>query len=352
MKSLIFIVTFLLSVAVGAQDDTKPGIHGGLGWSADGRFIAVGTTAGVHIHASADLSKQSVLDESFDVRTLAWSKTDLRIAYFAFATESDHRVVIWDLASNERSEIRATGPIGHVAWSPSDRYIAIRTYGNPGITIWNTESQTAETEISVSLFRQVGYPLIDWSPNERYIAVQAIVNRIGILNAFTGWLVDFKWSEQYTSVVRWSPDGKLLGAGGESLRIWEIRDRQHPHDPAVKLVGDLVYERTGGGSPNWHPDSSKIAFIDTVYDKENPYDYSGSHAEIWDLASNTTVELPGNVTVAYSWNIYEAIKWSPDGNRLASISSDGRIVIWDTSSHKIVAEYAGYRSILPYVENP
>ena len=144
------------------------------------------------------------------------------------------------LASNDRSEIQANGPIAHVAWSPSDRYIAIRTYGRPGITIWNTESQSAETEISVSLFSHIGYPLIDWSPNERYIAVQAIVNRIAILDASTGRLVDFKWSEQYTSVVRWSPNGHLLGAGGESLRIWKIHDRQHPHDPAVELVGDLV----------------------------------------------------------------------------------------------------------------
>lgn len=345
MKSLIFIVIFLLWSIAAAQSDTKPSLHGGLGWSFDGRFIAVGTTAGVHIHASDNLEKLLVLDESFDVRTLAWSKTDLRIAFFDFVTDTD-RVVIWDLASNDRSEIQTNGPIAHVAWSPSDRYIAIRTYGRPGITIWNTESQSAETEISVSLFSHIGYPLIDWSPNERYIALQAIVNRIAILDASTGRLVDFKWSEQYTSVVRWSLNGHLLGAGGESLRIWKIHDRQHPHDPAVELVGDLVYERTDGGYPNWHPDSSKIAFIDTVYDKEDPSDLSGSHAEIWDLATNNTVELPGSVFVAYVWNKFDAIKWSPDGSKLASISSDGRIVIWDTSSYEIVAEYAGYRPIL------
>ena len=349
MKSLILIVIFLLSGVAAAQSDAKPWLEGGLDWSFDGRFIAVGTTAGVHIHASDNLEKLLVLDESFDVRTLAWSKTDLRISYFDFATDTD-RVVIWDLASNDRTEIQANSSIAHVAWSPSGRFIAIRTAGEPGITIWNTESQTAETEISTSLFRGFGYPFIDWSPNERYIVEQAVVNRIAILNPFTGWLVDFKWSEQYTSVARWSPDGNLLGVGGETLQIWKIHDRQHPHDPAVKLVGDLVYERTDGGSPNWHPDSSKIAFIDTVYDKQDPYDFSGSRAGIWDLASNTTVELPGGVFVAYAWNPYDAIKWSPDGSKLASISSDGRIVMWDANSYKIIAEYAGYRSVLD-VEN-
>ena len=83
-----------------------------------------------------------------------------------------------------------------------------------------------------------------------------------------------------------------------------------------------------------------------MYDKEDPSDLSGSHAEIWDLATNNTVELPGSVFVAYVWNKFDAIEWSPDGSKLASISSDGRIVIWDTSSYEIVAEYAGYRPIL------
>ena len=345
MKRYALIAIMLLCSVARAQGDTTPSLHGGLGWSSDGRFIAVGTPAGVHIHASDNLEKLLVLDESFDVRTLAWSKTDLRIAYFDFVTDTD-RVVIWDLTSNDRSEIQANGTIAHVAWSPSGRFIAIRTYGRPGITIWNTESQTVETEISVSLFSHIGYPLIDWSPNEKYIALQAIVNRIAILDASTGRLVDFAWMEKYTSVVRWSPDGNLLGAGGETLRIWKIHDRQHPHDPAVELVGDLVYERTDGGYPSWHPDSSKIALIDTVYDREDPYDLSGSHAEIWDLASNTTVELPGSVFVAYAWNKFDAIKWSPDGSKLASISSDGRIVIWNTSSYEIVAEYTGYRPVV------
>ena len=101
MKSLIFVVIFLLWSIAAAQSDTKPSLHGGLGWSFDGRFIAVGTTAGVHIHASDNLEKLLVLDESFDVRTLAWSRTDLRIAFFDFVTATD-RVVIWD-PSLERS---------------------------------------------------------------------------------------------------------------------------------------------------------------------------------------------------------------------------------------------------------
>ena len=45
MKSLIFIVAFLLSSIAAAQSDTKPLLYGGLSWSFDGQYVAVGTTA-------------------------------------------------------------------------------------------------------------------------------------------------------------------------------------------------------------------------------------------------------------------------------------------------------------------
>ena len=49
----------------------------------------------------------------------------------------------------------------------------------------------------------------------------------------------------------------------------------------------------------------------------------------------------------------KVIEWSPDGSKLAALSSDGRIVVWDAHTFETVAEYAGYRSILDfYAENP
>ena len=112
MKQLVLITLFLLSSLVTAQTDTLPWLFGGLGWSSDGLYIAVGTSAGVHIHASDDLSKLMVLDESFDVQKVAWSNTDLRIAYDDYDGE---RVVIWDLETDKRSELQTYGPIEDIA---------------------------------------------------------------------------------------------------------------------------------------------------------------------------------------------------------------------------------------------
>ena len=353
MKSLIFIVIFLLSVAVGAQSDTKPSIQGGLGWSADGRFIAVGTTAGVHIHASDNLEKLLVLDETFYVKKIAWSNTDLRIAY----EDSDGQsIYIYDAATGQRSELRVASPIYDIGWSATDTFIAATVGYGGGIVTWRVETGVEVMSVSLQAFHTIGSHVFEWGPDEKYLGYGGIVYGFAIFNAYTGKLFDLMWHRKYIDVLKWSPDGNLLAAAGNGLMIWQINQQHHPHDAKEGgLIGDLLYERPGGFGPTWHPDSSKIAYVVTVHPEQDPQDasdYSGSHAAIWDLASDTVVKLPG-VFIWGTNNTWDVIEWSPDGSKLASISSDGRIVIWNTNTHKIVAEYAGYRSILDYyAENP
>lgn len=350
MKSLIFIAIFLLSVAVVAQGDTKPWLEGGLDWSADGRFIAVGTTDGVHIHASDNLEKLLVLDESFFVGNIAWSNTDLRIAY---ADTDGESLYIYDAATGQRSELQSVGPISDISWSATDTFIATGV-GN-AIVKWRVETGVDETTISLQPFTRIGHTLFEWSPDEQFIAYGGIAYGFAIFNAYTGKFFDFIWQNGWTNPLRWSPDGNFLAADGELLKIWKMNQKHHPHDSIDWFIGDLLYQRPGGAGPSWHPDSSKIAYVHTVYPKQDPQDasdFAGSHAVIWDLATDTVVKLPGVFIHAY-YNTWDVIEWSPDGSKLASISSDGRIVIWDTSTHRIVAEYAGYRSVLDdYRDNP
>ncbi len=352
MKRFALIVIFLLSSTVAAQSDTKPSIQGGLGWSADGRFIAVGTTAGVHIHASDNLQKLLVLDETFNVQTLAWSKTDLRIAYEDHGGQS---IYIYDAATGQRSEMRTAGWIEDISWSTTDTFIAAFVVHGGGIVKWRVETGVEETSISMQPFNLVGHTLFEWSPDEQYFAYGGMAYGFAIFNAYTGKFFDFMWHRKYINVLKWSPDGNLLAADGDGLMIWQINQKHHPHDSIDQFIGDLLYERKGGAGPSWHPDSSKIAYVVTVHPEQDPQgasDFSGSHAAIWDLGTDTVVKLPG-VFIRDVYNIWDVIEWSPDGSKLASISSDGRIVIWDTSTYEVIAEYAGYRSILDiYKDNP
>lgn len=342
MKKLIFSIVFLLSSLVSAQDERLPLLSGGLSWSSDGQYIAV-VSDGVNIHASDDLTKIRVLDESLFIQKVAWSNTDLRVAY------DDHyakRIVIWDLAKDERSEIQTVG-IEDIAWSPTDTFIAGTTVGGGAIVVWHSETGVETTSISLKHFKGFGSALFTWSPDEQYIAFAGIANGIAIFNAYTGDLVDFIWHQKATVPIRWSPDGNLLAAG---VSIWKINRLRH-HKAIDEFAGDILHTLPGGSGLSWHPDSTKLAFIDTVW-PQFPLDSTGSGAVIWDITSGTGVKLPG-VFILDVIRREGVIEWSPDGSKLASISSDGRIVIWDTSTYAVVAEYTGYRSILDYyAENP
>ena len=138
--------------------------------------------------------------------------------------------------------------------------------------------------------------------------------------------------------------------------VWQINQKHHPHDSIDEFIGDLLYERPGGAGPSWHPDSSKIAYVVTVHPEQDPQDasdFAGSHAAIWDLDFGYDC---GAARCVHSPSLQYLGRHRMESRRqvsLASISSDGRIVIWDTSSYEIVAEYAGYQSILDrYKENP
>ena len=207
MKRFVLIFIFLLSSAVDAQDDTKPVITGGLGWSSDGRFIAVGTTAGVHIHASDNLQKLLVLDESFYVTNIAWSNTDLRIAYAELDGES---LYLYNAATGQRSELQPGARIQDIAWSTTDRFFAAFVGDVGAIVKWRVETGVEQTRISLRPFTTIGHALFAWSPDEQFFAFGGLNYGFAIFNANTGKFFDFVWQNGWTNPLRWSPDGNLL----------------------------------------------------------------------------------------------------------------------------------------------
>ena len=136
MKQLTFIVVFMLSGLVAAHDQELPWLYGGLGWSADGQYIAVATSQGVRIHESGDLSLVKVVDEHSKVTTLDWSTEGLKIAY---DREYLDGIFVWDLVTEERFTLAAPGSAGisSIEWSPGDAGIAAGHSSRREIYIWH-----------------------------------------------------------------------------------------------------------------------------------------------------------------------------------------------------------------------
>lgn len=360
LKRITCLVLFLTTCIASAYDEELPWTFGGLDWSSDGRYIAVGTSHGAHIHNSDDLSLNTVFGDGY-VGGLAWSKSGLKLAY---SQDAENQIVVQDLENGDKVDLVYPERPGDqaflassIAWSPGNGSVAAGG-ARWQIVVWDVESRRIYTEISVFPLDPSGITQIDWRPGGVDIMSGSISNGIAIWNFYTGYLIDFMWNTYGSnSPARWNSDGNMIAAGDNPINVWKVKpDRQHTawDELGGELAHRLEYNLDRLFGLSWHPDSTKLAFVFSHSESGNlpEPDFSRDGALIWDISSDSTVLLPG-VFITEMTRTHKVIEWSPDGSRLAAISSDGRIVIWDAHTFEVAAEYAGYRSILDYyAENP
>ena len=350
IRFLVLIVLLLPPSLVTAKAQGIPMLWGNLDWSSDGRYIAVTTDRGVHVHHSDDLSLYQVLTD-YDLSAIKWSNAGLRLAA---ATDEPGSITIWDLESEEETHLIIPGKehqgVFSIDWGPGDRVIA--GSDDDGIYMWETVSGSRMGSAMFAGIYRIGRPTIHWRPGGADIMSGSIANGIAVWNFYTGILVDFIWNSSGNNPARWSPDGNMIAAGDSPVTVWKVLP-DSPVNAWAEIGGErihrLVYEPGRFEGLSWHPDSTKLAFVFLHAESGYPpeADFSRDGALIWDISTGATKLIPG-VFLVETGPYSKAIEWSPDGNKLAAISSDGRIVIWETESYLVIGEYDGYQSMLEW----
>ncbi|MFG0320070.1 MAG: hypothetical protein ACF8XB_22550 [Planctomycetota bacterium JB042] len=355
-------------------------------WSADGRWIATGSSrdgrisvydgeSGGFIHTFV-AHAQSVAAIGFtpDGSGLVTSSSDSRIRVFETETGAP-RV---DLPGH-------TGPVRCVDWSPDGRWVVTGGYDGTA-RLWDAESwveartlrcgpgpvndiafspdgeqlaavsqdaflrvfslETGEPHFGVS---DGEFAIFDvaWSPDGLRLATAHADGKFRLHDALSGRVLGRRQvGHGFCFSVAFSPDGKKLAAASSTIGVWDTEDLESlrplegPNAPVSKLVFDADGKLWSASAdrrvirwdlPSAKPEidfvahPSRVQWLTISKDQKllATCGYGENTLRIW--SAETGEELDSLVGHA---NIPGAVAFDPAGGRLASVAMDSNGLIW------------------------
>ena len=262
----------------------------------------------------------AALDWSSDSRFLAMPEGD------AFTLLEPGAFPIWDSMNGRLVELNTAFDYYGVEsdYSPNDQLLFLR-----GISSWPdgflnanpayvVNAATGETVMEFNASDGKYIRDGDWSPDGTHIATATINGTIDIWDFQTGKLIRTMQHGAFVNQVEWSPDGtKIVTGGADSIaRIWDVENGVEllaltGHEPPTEIIG-----------VDWSPDGTRILTA-------SGSDQSGADntARIWDaVTGKPLLVIEGHTSLVW------AGEWSPDGERIATISTDKTTRVWDATT--------------------
>lgn len=329
-----------------------------IAWSADGNnLITLSRYQSVTVWDVKTGKPLRFLGEHTSwVLDVAWSPDGSMLA----SSSEDGEITIWDPGGKALRSLHDPGGwVRELTWSPDGNLLA--SAGNARIVIWDL--RTGEQLRAWSLPTLAVFSLA-WSPDGSMLASTSYEGTISLWDPATGkQLWSFAETHWNITGLAWSPQGDLLaghypqsGTSREQLAFWNPQ------------TGELVRTQPGMLSLSWSPLGDIAA---SVWDSGSAYGGDDQTVILWDPRTGNEVRrFDTGVSAGYlTWSPdgrfliagvdrdagralilldaetgeqlhrlpghYDAVKkvaWSPRGDRIASCSWDGTVIIWEIAA--------------------
>lgn len=220
----------------------------------------------------------------------------------SFQSGGPHLRLVWARVADHNGEL---GSVECAEFSPDGRHIATATKYSNEIAVWRVADGARVWNLKVA--QEV--ERVMFSPDGKLLAAGGEDDLLRIFDAKDGKLLN---SYQHTSAIdgmRWSPDGKLLATGEESgrIRLWQMPEGKPLH------VVDIGAE----AAVNSIDFSSDGQFFTAIGNQRE--------IRIWRVADMTIARTLKDKDVLPTISI----RISADGRFVAAGGRDGHIFVWN-----------------------
>jgi WD40 repeat protein/serine/threonine protein kinase len=261
------------------------------------------------------------------VTAVAWAPRGTHIATASY----DKTVRVWDTAHGF-STITYRGHwdrVQAVAWSPDGARIA--SAGDDGtVQVWDA---TTGRQVLIYRGHSNAVTAVAWSPDSRRIASASEDKSVQVWDTSNGGLVfAHRGHTKKVLAVAWAPDGRRIASGGEdkSVQVWSPVKDKSSFFGTLRLTprGQFSYKGHSGrvNGLTWSPNGQRIASVSN--DKS---------MQVWDSSTGKKFIIHRNASAGMN-----AVSWSPDSRYLAAGGNDKMVQVWDAVTRNNIFTYRGH----------
>jgi len=269
-------------------------------------------------HKSADASGAPT---PRDVTTLDWNCHGTMLATGSY----DGLARIWDANGVLRNTLQKhVGPIFSLKWNKKGDSLLSGSVDKTAI-VWDPVTGNIKQQFE---FHTAPTLDVDWKDNTTFATCSTDRTVYVCELGKTEYLRKFEGHEDEVNAIKWCPRGQLLASCSDdwTAKIWNMSSEKYQLDlrEHSKEIYTIRWSPTGPGSAN---PNAKLVLASASFD---------SLIKIWDVEKGKCIHsLSKHSDPVYS------VAFSPDGQFLASGSSDHCLHIWSTKDGSLVKTYNG-----------